>query len=51
MMDADNPAAMSFMLNTFFNLLDAFRQKGQVRCILLALPGEIPPKKRGKDRL
>lgn len=29
--------------------VDAVRQKGQVRCLLLALPGQVSPKKGGKD--
>lgn len=31
--------------------LDAVRQKGQVRRLLLAFPGQIPSSQRGQNRL
>jgi len=39
----------SFRLLILLDIPDAVRQKGQVRCLLFAFPGQVPPKEGGKN--
>ena len=38
-----------FRLLILLDISDAVRQKGQVRCLLLAFSGQVPSKEGGKD--
>lgn len=50
-MDGGRVDWMSRILTHMIPCSDAIRQENQVRCILLALSGEIQKKKGGQDRL